>query len=266
MKTALISLSPAGARITRQLREGLGGAEIYLHESAGCSDSAIRFESIIVLTEEIFDRYEGLVYVAPCGVVVRAVAGVLRDKHTDPAVVVVDGGGRYAVSLLSGHEGGANDLAVTVANLLGGEPVITTTTEALKNVVVGIGCRRGMTGEAIVAAVRQTLRQGNVELGEVRFLASADLKSHEAGLMEAAKTLCVPLRFLPAAEIRRWGKAFHASDFVQEKVDLPAVAEPAALLAGRRTTLIWPKTIYPGITVALAREDFSWSESDREDR
>ena len=84
------------------------------------------------LTEQIFASYTGLVYIAPTGVVVRAIAPLLRHKTTDPAVVVVDVGGRWAVSLLSGHEGGANELAVTVANILGAEPVVSTTTEAVK--------------------------------------------------------------------------------------------------------------------------------------
>ena len=51
-------------------------------------------------------KYDGLVYIAPCGVVVRAIAPFLEHKTKDPAVVVVDVGGRWAVSLLSGHEGG----------------------------------------------------------------------------------------------------------------------------------------------------------------
>ena len=55
------------------------------------------------------------------------------------------------MSLLSGHEGGANDLALQIANLVGAEPVITTTTEALKSVIVGVGCRRGTEAERIVA-------------------------------------------------------------------------------------------------------------------
>ncbi len=47
-------------------------------------------------------------------------------------MVVVDVGARWAISLLSGHEGGANDLAVAVGNILAAEPVISTTSEALK--------------------------------------------------------------------------------------------------------------------------------------
>ena len=80
----------------------------------------------------IFPACREIVCAVPCGVVVRAVAPLIRNKFEDPAVVVLDVGGRWSVSLLSGHEGGANDLAMRVANLLGAEPVVTTTTEALK--------------------------------------------------------------------------------------------------------------------------------------
>ncbi len=165
------------------------------------------------------------------------------------------------MSLLSGHEGGANDLAIRVANLTGAEPVVTTTTEALKSVIVGIGCRRGTPEERIVAAVRETLAEAGIALEEVRLLASADVKADEGGLLVAAETLGIPIRFIPASEIRASSREFLHSDFVEEKVNLPAVAEPAALLAGRRTRFICRKKTYNGITIALAREGFSWSES-----
>ena len=63
------------------------------------------------------------------GIVVRGIAPYLQGKDTDPAVVVVDEAGQFAVSLLSGHLGGANELARRVAKLLGGTPVITTATD-----------------------------------------------------------------------------------------------------------------------------------------
>jgi cobalt-precorrin 5A hydrolase len=222
---------------------------------------AERFAKIADLTAALFPVCRGLVFAAPCGVVVRALAPLVKSKFEDPAVVVLDARGRWAVSLLSGHEGGANDLAIRVANLTGAEPVITTTTEALKSVIVGIGCRRGTAAERIVAAIREALLEAGIALDEVRLLASADLKADEAGLLAAAETLGVPIRFLPAAEIRASTRKFSHSDFVEEKVNLPAVAEPAALLAGRRTRFICRKKTINGITIALAREGFSWSES-----
>ena len=63
------------------------------------------------------------------GVVVRSLVGLLQGKYQDPAVVVLDPEGSFAVSLLSGHEGGANRLAQEVAAKLGGQAVITTATD-----------------------------------------------------------------------------------------------------------------------------------------
>ena len=298
MKTALITLSDAGARLLAPLVSRLPEARLFVHESVQCGSfgngpvrcetarpdpelhdsrrfnrdrhdpgriasesepeapAAERFTKIADLTAALFPVCRGLVYAAPCGVVVRALSPLVKSKYEDPAVVVVDAGGRWAVSLLSGHEGGANELAVRVANLTGAEPVVTTTTEALKSVIVGIGCRRGTPAERIVAAIREALSEACVALEEVRLLASAEIKADEAGLLTAAETLGVPIRFIAAEEIRTSLREFSHSDFVEKKVSLPAVAEPAALLAGRRTRFISRKKAYNGITIALAREGF----------
>ncbi|MGC4986195.1 precorrin-3B C(17)-methyltransferase [Streptomyces sp. DT193] len=65
------------------------------------------------------------------GAVVRLVAPLLSDKGSDPGVVCVDEAGRFAVSLVGGHAGGANELAREVGELLGAEPVVTTATDAV---------------------------------------------------------------------------------------------------------------------------------------
>ena len=275
--TALITLSAAGARLLAPLATALPGTRLYLHEAVrheavrhepvrdqmgAAAPEAERFTKIADLTAALFPRCRGFVYAAPVGVVVRAIAPLIRSKFEDPAVVVLDAGGRWAVSLLAGHEGGANALAIRVANILGAEPVITTTTEAMKSVIVGIGCRRGTKADRIVAAVRSALAESGIALDEVRLLASVDIKADESGLLEAAEALDLPIRFIPAEEIRASSREFAYSAFVKEKVNLPAVAEPAALLAGRRTRFISRKKTYGGITVAIAREGFSWTASD----
>ncbi len=256
MNTALITLCDQGARVALRLLEKLPGCRAYVHEMVKEPIHAERFSAVVKLTQQIFRNYPRLVYIAPCGVVVRAIAPLVQHKLTDPAVVVVDVGARHAVSLLSGHEGGANTLALEVANALGAEPVISTTTEAAKALIVGVGCRRGAQAEKIAGAIREALSKVNATPGEVRFLASAELKSDEAGLLQAAKDLDLCLRFISASEILSTTKKFHHSQFVADKVKLPAVAEPSALLAGRRTQLILPKTIINGVTVAIARENF----------
>ncbi|MDD5348821.1 MAG: cobalamin biosynthesis protein [Chthoniobacteraceae bacterium] len=255
MNTAIITLCGQGARIARRLAAKLGDCRVYVHDAVAEPIDAERFPAVLPLTEKIFGRYKRLVYIAPCGVVVRAIAPCVRSKLTDPAVVVVDVGGRHAVSLLSGHEGGANQLALEVGNALGAEPVISTTTEAVKTLIIGIGCRRGAKTESIEGAIRGAVEKVGAALEDVRLLASAGLKADEAGLLQAARGLGLSLRFIPADEILSTAKHFRPSAFVAEKVKLPAVAEPSALLAGRRTQLILPKTIINGVTVAVAREN-----------
>ena len=255
MTTAILTLCDQGARVAQSLASKLGECRLYVHDIVSCEIGAERFDSIVTLTAKIFGQYRKLVFIAPCGVVVRAIAPLVRHKLADPAVVVVDVGGRYAVSLLSGHEGGANALALDVANAIGAEPVISTTTDAARQLIVGIGCRRGAKAENIVAAVREALAKVEALPEEVRYMASASLKSDEAGLLQAAKELGLNLRFIAADEILSTAKKFGHSKFVADKVKLPAVAEPSALLAGRRTQLILPKTIINGVTVAIAREN-----------
>jgi cobalt-precorrin 5A hydrolase len=256
---ALVTLSEEGAVLLRRLQEAMPEADAFVHRSAASAGDAEPFDSVMDLTGRIFDRYQGIVYVLPCGVAVRAVAPHLESKKTDPAVVVADVGGRWSVSLLSGHEGGANRLAVRVANVLGAEPVVSTTTEARKTVIAGVGCRRGVAAETILEAIRAATEKAEVDPDQIRLIASADIKSGEEGLINTAEQLGCPLRFITSEEIRSTCKSFERSQFVEEKVGLPAVCEPAALLAGRRTRLVLPKTKIGPVTVALARESCMWS-------
>lgn len=76
-----------------------------------------------------FSKYDSLVCIMATGIVVRILAPLIVHKTSDPAVVVLDQKGTYAISLLSGHLGGANDLAREMATISGGEAVITTATD-----------------------------------------------------------------------------------------------------------------------------------------
>jgi cobalt-precorrin 5A hydrolase/precorrin-3B C17-methyltransferase len=87
----------------------------------------MRFENSTV--QDIWASCNSLVFIMASGIVVRTIAPLLKDKKSDPAVVVLDEAGKFAISLVSGHLGGANNLAQEVAKFLGGEAVITTASD-----------------------------------------------------------------------------------------------------------------------------------------
>lgn len=100
----------------------------------------------------------GFVLFAATGAAVRIVAPLLNDKQRDPAVVTVDEGGRFVVSLIGGHAGGANDLARSVAVTLGAEPVVTTATDVAG--VPSLDTLPGHYAEGDVAGVTAALLDG----------------------------------------------------------------------------------------------------------
>jgi len=129
MRTAILALTAAGVETARRLRAGLAESDVHAPKEH-CSDQEAPFEA--PLREELprlFSSSRALVCVMASGIVVRLLAPHLKGKEYDPAVVVVDEAGRFAISLLAGHLGGANALAEQTADILGGTPVITTATD-----------------------------------------------------------------------------------------------------------------------------------------
>ena len=197
------------------------------------------------------------ILLATNGIALRFLNGLIENKRTDPAVVVLDEAGRYATSLLAGHEGGANHLAYRVANVVGAEPVISTATEALKPLVVGIGCRKNVSIVCIESAVSQAL--GEYSLNAVREVATIDLKAEEPGLIEFCKQHNLPLRVLASETVAARAWVTQPSDWVRKNIDLDGVCEPCALIACGRGKLIVPKTALNGVAVAVVK-DLEWKK------
>lgn len=132
MRLALISVTNRGALLSSELGEKLRllDHQVQLFAKNGRNPVlATRYELLSTLVAEIFTEYDGLIFVMATGIVVRVIAPYIQDKRFDPAVVVMDEGGQYAISLLSGHIGGGNELTAAISEVTGAQPVITTATD-----------------------------------------------------------------------------------------------------------------------------------------
>ncbi len=136
-KVAIVAITKSGAELGRKILEALPGSILYFPEKLGFEPGERMYpfsQTLKELIGEFFPGYRSLVLIMAAGIAVRLVAPKLENKHKDPGVVVVDEGGRFAISLVSGHEGGANELARRIAQAIGAQPVITTAEEARETI------------------------------------------------------------------------------------------------------------------------------------
>lgn len=156
----LIAFTERGLALAERLAKDLRAAGDDARATRGFGAGRV---SLAAWTREAFETADALVFVGACGIAVRAVAPYAASKASDPAVVVVDEGGRWAISLLSGHLGGANDLARRLAAICGAEPVVTTATDGRGVWAVDEWARRhgmGLLGAGAIKAVSGALLAG----------------------------------------------------------------------------------------------------------
>ncbi len=115
-KTIIIYVTEAGRSMAETIARELGPCEMIKHSE---------------LSTETLAEYDQILFIGALGICVRTIVPHLHDKYTDPAVVCIDSCGQYAISVLSGHVGGANALCRQVAHILGAEPVITTQSDSM---------------------------------------------------------------------------------------------------------------------------------------
>lgn len=327
MKIAVVSVTEKGRVISGKIAASLAAHRVLrycFHKH--CDSDAQPFDNLGELVGRIFPEVGAVVFVCACGIAVRVIAPLVESKTSDPAVVVADDMGRFSISLLSGHLGGANRLAEIVAEAVGAQPVITTSTDvgglfspdsfaavnnllitdmnaakeiaaavtngekiALysdfpcvnkldlfcenatkgicisaeekfpfpltlclvpRNIVLGIGCKKGADFGTISEHIRRTLDSVGIDIRRVCLAASIDLKKDERGLLEFCKSLGVELRTFSAEELRSAEGEFTASEFVTSVTGVDNVCERSAVMAGGK--LVLRKCAGNGVTVAAA--------------
>ena len=143
MKYALIAVTENGLNLAEKLQLELQDCDIYVKEGRqNLSKNVILFAKMRDLIAEIFYKYQALIFFTSTGIAVRMIAPYIVHKSKDPAVIVVDEQANFAISLLSGHLGGANELTDKVAKILKAVPVITTATDVNKMIAPDVIARK----------------------------------------------------------------------------------------------------------------------------
>ena len=126
----IISVTTQGSLLAARLAAKLPmQTEVYAKAGRNIALEGKEYENFSETVEELFNRMDGLIFIMATGIVVRTLAPLIVNKTQDPAIVVLDEQGQHAISLLSGHIGGANELAKMAADAVDGTPVITTATD-----------------------------------------------------------------------------------------------------------------------------------------
>ena len=273
MRPRLLAFTRRGHDLAQTLAERLGG------EASRCGRGC----TLESWTAEGFRSGAPLIFVGAVGIAVRAIAPFVKSKASDPAVVAVDEGGSYAIPLLSGHLGGANDLARQIAAVSKAQAVITTATDvrgcfpegegcdvevscrsgdgaALRLVppaaVLGVGCRRGTSLRALEAAFEALLAREELSPLAVKKVCSIDLKQGEPGLLAFCDGHSLPLETCSAGELAAVPGEFPASDFVQRVTGVGNVCQRSAVLGSGGGALLGEKYQREGVTMALAMGEF----------
>ena len=128
MRIAILSVTERGAELANNITTTLDGCISFV--------KGRDFERLREVVDDNFSKFDALIFITAAGIAVRMIAPHIVSKLNDPAVLVIDERGQHVISLLSGHVGGANDLTLHIAGIIGAEPIITTATDVENKVAV----------------------------------------------------------------------------------------------------------------------------------
>lgn len=122
MKMAIISVSDKGQELAFDLKENLDLDSTVIR----CD---LYHKNVRKHFPILFNEYDAIIAIMASGILIRSIAPLIESKTTDPAVINIDDNGKFVISTLSGHLGGANELANKIADMIDAVPVITTSTD-----------------------------------------------------------------------------------------------------------------------------------------
>lgn len=148
MRISMICFSLTGEQTGEKLKSGFekknleeNGYEVTLSKKSRYLPDSIK-ESTTQWAKEQFETADGIIFIGAAGIAVRSIAPYVQSKKADPAVLVVDECGNFVISLLSGHLGGANELALAAAEILHAVPVVTTATDLHQKFAVDVFAKK----------------------------------------------------------------------------------------------------------------------------
>lgn len=135
MRLAIWSVTRGAGNEAIKIREKIGDCDIYTLKKFSLLDT-IQMDNFTESLEREFHNYDGHIFIMATGIVVRKIKDMLKGKDIDPAILVLDEGGNFVISLVSGHLGGANQLSERLGKKLGRLPVITTSSDVTGKIAV----------------------------------------------------------------------------------------------------------------------------------
>lgn len=226
MKLAIISFTENGIKLSKTVAKRLSRRKVTLYTKCSrytAEDLKVQRvkESLQVWTAQRMAEGDVLLFIGACGIAVRAIAPNLTDKLHDVPVLVMDEEGQYVIPILSGHVGGANELARELADLMDACPVITTATDVQKKFAVDLFAKRNhleimnkdgiakvsakaLAGEQLTIAIRakniECYHPKFCEVREEDFTEAENQLLREANMHKQDQEACgveQPLRLVP---------------------------------------------------------------------
>ena len=254
MNIALLVTSHAELAVAEKILAAMPSSRLFLHESMAMTKGEGDFASLGEKTAELFDKYDALVFLTPAVEAVRAISPLVARKAGTPAIIVVDVGGHWAVSLSPGADDGGNKLADRISAVLAAAPEDPPEYDPGRTLIVGIDCSPEVPSATIVSAIEGALDMVDASGKDVRFIASVEDEAKRARFEDVAMKFGRPLRLIAPDLIANWKLEFGAGQAEAGGGEPGSTVELSALLSGRKTKLILTQTRIMDVLVAISRE------------